>query len=96
MSKATPTPAPAAPVFEVGDVVRLKSGGPPMTVKAVLVVDPNAPHDRPQGRYACVWFGADLGSARHDVFSAEVLKKARAVAYTKWYARLGRTSATAQ
>lgn len=90
----TPT---AVVTFAVGAVVRLKSGGPPMTVKAVLPADPNAAANAPaRSHYACVWFGADLGAAKHDVFSGEVIKKARAVAYTKWYARLGRTSASSQ
>lgn len=38
--------------IEVGTIVKLKSGGPDMTVKQVLT-DMN---DRPTGSYKCQWF----------------------------------------
>lgn len=42
------------PQFKAGDVVRLKSGGPRMTVSAVET----APTGRVQ--YVCEWFDVDL------------------------------------
>lgn len=53
--------------FKEGDVVKVKSGGPPMTVESV-----NA-----DGSYTCVWFDKD-GKKRvpaKDVFKEVVLEK---------------------
>jgi uncharacterized protein YodC (DUF2158 family) len=51
--------------FKVGDVVRLKSGGPQMTVKEV----------RRDGKLACIWFD---DKNKHDggVFVSEMLDPA--------------------
>lgn len=38
--------------FAVGNIVKLKSGGPDMTVKQVLT----GLNDRPTGSYKCMWF----------------------------------------
>jgi len=52
--------------LEIGDVVRLKSGGPKMTVAK--------PEDE-QGQVKCVWFVGDYGKLYFDYFLPGVLKK---------------------
>lgn len=58
-------PDPVLPVFKLGDVVRLKSGGPPITVYEML--------EDTDGtlKVKCVWF-QNLSVAR-DVFDAVTL-----------------------
>jgi uncharacterized protein YodC (DUF2158 family) len=58
--------------FRVGDLVKLRSGGPVMTVSDVP--DPQASSRVNATEYECVWFsGAKINSAR---FPAEVLDAA--------------------
>jgi uncharacterized protein YodC (DUF2158 family) len=50
--------------FKIGDVVVLKSGGPKMTVNAIL----------PNGRFMCAWF---VGATPHkEQFNTDALEKA--------------------
>lgn len=51
--------------FQVGDVVRLKSGGPPMTV-----TEPRT-HS---GNVAVNWFPSNEAKPEHSVFPGEALK----------------------
>jgi uncharacterized protein YodC (DUF2158 family) len=53
--------------FKVGDVVKLKSDGPKMTIQSLRgdMVD-------------CVWFGPD-GNVKHSSFPAEALEKREVV-----------------
>lgn len=54
------------PLFQKGEIVRLKSGGPRMTISAV-----HDWRDMTESTVTCTWFS---GSKRHDgVFSIEVL-----------------------
>lgn len=55
--------------FKVGDVVRLKSGGPRMCVEAVHEMSPN-PLDKP---VHCVWYDGESSFSRA-TFVADVLK----------------------
>ena len=58
--------------FQRGDVVRLKSGGPRMTVITV------PPHEYlPEGHVECQWFDKEK-EPRHNSFPAESLEKAPA------------------
>ncbi|HWE86636.1 MAG TPA: DUF2158 domain-containing protein [Terracidiphilus sp.] len=50
--------------FKVGDIVQLKSGGPPMTVKSVEVLN---------GECLCEWFGGGNTLKSHKFFP-ETLK----------------------
>ncbi|MGE6292203.1 YodC family protein [Aeromonas media] len=50
--------------FKVGDVVKLKSGGPDMTVNRIEEVN----------RFRCIWFLAD-GTPQTGVFAPEGLEK---------------------
>jgi len=63
--------------IKVGDVVRLKSGGPEMTVDAVKVSDTSKANDA----FGCVWFDIDneRGGWRHcfAFFSRYALEHAR-------------------
>lgn len=52
--------------LEIGNVVRLKSGGPKMTVAK--------PEDE-YGQVHCVWFVGDYNKLYFDDFSPSVLKK---------------------
>lgn len=54
--------------FKKGDTVRLKSGGPPMTVLNVVDYGPAGPTEC----VACVWF--DGKRKEHDIFDSAVLK----------------------
>ncbi|MCC6136113.1 MAG: YodC family protein [Candidatus Contendobacter sp.] len=52
-------------VFSVGDIVKLKSGGPDMTIKEVLT----NMQDKPSGSYKCQWFAGkklDMGVFPHE------------------------------
>lgn len=60
-----PTPAPA---FNVGDIVSLKSGGPPMTVEKIIA---NAIKQIVQ--YRCQWFAGK--KLEFGLFAPESLKK---------------------
>ena len=51
--------------LKIGDVVRLKSGGPKMTVAK--------PEDK-YGQVKCVWFTGDFSKQHFDNFSPGVLK----------------------
>lgn len=55
--------------FQLGDVVQLKSGGPPMTVTYV----------NEKGRVSCAWFnrveGGIAWEPKHETFPPEALKK---------------------
>jgi uncharacterized protein YodC (DUF2158 family) len=50
--------------FEVGDVVRLRSGGPKMTIQEVIQIG---------GNIRCQWFVQ--GEVRHSVFHPRSLQK---------------------
>jgi len=50
--------------FEEGDVARLKSGGPNMTVG----------YDKLEGYVECVWFDAVAGEFKRDAFRPGVLE----------------------
>jgi uncharacterized protein YodC (DUF2158 family) len=54
--------------FKVGNIVQLKSGGPPMTVKSVEALD---------GECFCEWFG-DGSTLKSHTFFPETLKEAKA------------------
>jgi uncharacterized protein YodC (DUF2158 family) len=56
-----------ADTLKVGDLVKLKSGGPVMTVSAVSTVDS-------QTTVECIWFDDD-GDNREADFPAEALKE---------------------
>jgi uncharacterized protein YodC (DUF2158 family) len=49
--------------FKVGDIVQLKSGGPPMTISDL----------RKNGKVSCSWF-ADIYAVQHSQFSLDTLK----------------------
>ena len=52
-------------VFSVGDIVKLKSGGPDMTIKEVVTDMKN----KPNGKYWCQWFAGkklDSGQIAHE------------------------------
>lgn len=53
---------PSMEEFKPGDIVRLKSGGPPMTIESL---------DRKEGGFLCLWF--DEGQLEDAVFAAVVL-----------------------
>ncbi len=52
------------PVFKIGDIVRLKSGGPNMTIEGEA-----------HGEYVCIWF--DQRTRKTDVFSGATLEKVK-------------------
>ncbi|WP_371364565.1 YodC family protein [Pseudomonas sp. QL9] len=53
--------------FKVGDIVKLKSGGPDMAVQAVV--------NQESGIYACQWFaGKKLESGRFPADSLQLVK----------------------
>lgn len=55
--------------FKVGDIVKLKSGGPNMTVNEILI---NHTTDLPTGKYRCQWFaGKKLDTGLFPVESLE-------------------------
>jgi len=54
----------AAAVFKAGDIVQVKSGGPPMTVEGE--------NKHYAGTYDCVWFKG--ASREHARFEGETLK----------------------
>ena len=57
--------------FQRGDVVRLKSGGPRITVITV------PPHEfLPEDHVECQWFDKKTDEPRHNSFPAEALEKA--------------------
>lgn len=59
---------PVKPKFKIGDVVKLKSGGPDMTVKHVIPGDANTIYD-------CQWFaGKKLEAGRFPTDSLEFAK----------------------
>ena len=51
--------------FQVGDVVKLKSGGPEMTV--TYITD--------NSKIQCHWFKSDFDNAKHDSFPPAALLK---------------------
>ena len=53
--------------FQTGDIVQLKSGGPTMTVRALLETGPY------EGEYSCQWFAGKKLEAGH--FLPESLKR---------------------
>ena len=61
----------SAPKFELGDVVRLKSGGPSMTIVNAA--------DNSSASYHCAWFIG--GGVQHGSFPPECLVKAKANRY---------------
>jgi uncharacterized protein YodC (DUF2158 family) len=42
--------------LNIGDVVRLKSGGPPMTVRELTTARLSSPSDSPKDHVKCQWF----------------------------------------
>jgi uncharacterized protein YodC (DUF2158 family) len=54
--------------FKIGDVVILKSGGPPMTVHDIGVYNSTAPNEG----LLCVWF--DASKRVEDVFRPETVE----------------------
>ena len=58
--------------FKVGDVVRLKSGGPKMTVVEAKEDD----------SIECQWFASN--EPKHETFRAETLKDAPPPPFTPW------------
>ncbi|VTU22937.1 putative small protein [Variovorax sp. PBL-H6] len=60
--------ATAAPTFKIGDTVRLKSGGPEMTVNSVP--------DHYNSHYNCQWFaGKKLESGGFQPAAIELVEK---------------------
>lgn len=59
-----------AEIYKTGDVVRLKSGGPHMTVSSFAT----------SGMYLCNWFNreGDVWTAQHATFKQEQLMAAEA------------------
>jgi uncharacterized protein YodC (DUF2158 family) len=57
--------------FEVGDVVKLKSGGPDMTIGGIGKYGPGASHDSAN----CVWFEKTI--RKEGVFALATLKPAQ-------------------
>jgi uncharacterized protein YodC (DUF2158 family) len=62
LTYGAPAPAPAKPPTKAGDVVRLKFGGPLMTVTSFC-----------EGSATTVWFGSD-GNQHTDQFVNETLQ----------------------
>jgi uncharacterized protein YodC (DUF2158 family) len=58
--------------FKKGDVVRLKSGGPKMTIDNV---DNYGTSNKPSIRAACIWF--DGGEKKEGNFSPETIEIAK-------------------
>ncbi|GAB2582469.1 DUF2158 domain-containing protein [Dyella jejuensis] len=55
--------------FKLGDIVKLKSGGPDMTVNEILL---SYPAKQPTGEYRCQWFaGKKLDTGVFPVESLE-------------------------
>ena len=54
--------------FDVGDVVRLKSGGPKMTIVREIAAD----RHRPEPNYTCEWF-AKNETAKSGIFPGSAL-----------------------
>jgi uncharacterized protein YodC (DUF2158 family) len=68
--------------FSIGDVVRLKSGGPAMTVESINENDK---------RVTCVWYcdhaagpGVDHNGVKRGAFSPSVLSNSQADPYGSW------------
>jgi uncharacterized protein YodC (DUF2158 family) len=63
-------------MFRVGDIVKLKSGGPSMTVKVLKNTlyqdDKGELQEGFQGFIACTWFD-NLGELKQDIFEQEML-----------------------
>lgn len=59
--------------FKVGDKVRLKSGGPEMTVESI---GNNALPGEPKRTLYCVWFEKDGVSKHSDTFEPETVEPA--------------------
>jgi len=51
--------------LEIGDVVRLKSGGPEMTVNSVIK----------KGKATCVWFAQGVTEMQKEYFKTEAIEK---------------------
>jgi uncharacterized protein YodC (DUF2158 family) len=55
--------------FQIGDVVRLKSGGPKMTVTSV------GPDGHGKLTVWCVWFPENSAKPEHGAFPAEAVER---------------------
>lgn len=63
-------------VYTVGDIVKLKSGGPDMTTKEVITIQHGSERGNFSGSYRCQWFaGKKLDNG---VFPQESLLKVEA------------------
>jgi len=56
--------------FEIGTVVKLKSGGPDMTVQAVG----NYGLEDPKPGVSCIWFDPKLGQHVEKIFTPETIE----------------------
>jgi uncharacterized protein YodC (DUF2158 family) len=73
-------------VFKVGDLVRLQSGGPSMTVESILSSNPGSPtatlmaqlklQGFEEGSVACKWYDETSKSFKKDYFKPAMLKSA--------------------
>ena len=65
---------PESPAFKVGDLVKLKSGGPTMTVHGIEGNDPFLGRSNEYHQYYCVWFAGSKNQGA--TFTEEALQHA--------------------
>jgi uncharacterized protein YodC (DUF2158 family) len=63
---------PRLPAFQVGDIVMIKSGGPDMTIEAVLPYDHKV---HPAVGYFCVWIDKEQQVQRAEFLEETLLKQ---------------------
>ena len=69
---------PIAPAFSVGNTVKLKSGGPIMTVKTLkhhtlYIDDKGQPNEGFVGFIVCSWFNEITNELKTEVFTQDML-----------------------